>query len=251
MRVTAVIPARNEDQNIARVIEGCREHVDEVVVIDGHSTDDTRTVAESCGARVHLQSGTGKGQAIIEAGTLVADGVIVFIDADQSHDPDDIPALIAPILDGNADLVIGSRMLGGSDELFTNTREFCRLVGGHILTLMIAKRFKHPLTDSQNGFRAIRVDTLRDLRMASATFTIEMEMCIEALRSGYRVVEVPTHEFRRAHGQSNINAFRLGPTYVWVCTKEVLKPMRPGVAAPARPDHARYRPTWKRVPSAD
>lgn len=226
MKITAVIPARNEALNVGRVVRAAREYVDEVVVIDGHSGDGTQVVAEEAGARVHVQKSRGKGGAIVEAGHLVSQGIIVFLDADQSHDPADIPSLVRPIKEGAAELVIGSRMLGGSDELFTNVREFCRLVGGHILTLAIARRFNYPLTDSQNGYRAIKADVLRELRLRETSFTIEMEMCIEAIRSGFRVLEVPTHEFRREHGQSNINAFRLGPRYVWVCSRELMRPVR-------------------------
>jgi glycosyltransferase involved in cell wall biosynthesis len=245
MKVTAVIPARNEALNIERVVTDARLHADEVLVIDGHSTDGTREIASGAGANVHKQQSRGKGGAIVEAGSLVPEGVIVFIDADQSHDPSDIPFLAQPIIDGAADLVIGSRMLGGSDELFTDAREFTRLVGGHILTLAISKRFRHPLTDSQNGFRAISSDVLRALHLKQTSFTIEMEMCIEALRSGYRVLEVPTHEFRRAHGESNINAFRLGPKYVWVCTRELLRPTRAQAMRMQGGEHRHYGARWR------
>lgn len=219
-----MIPTLNEARNVAPVIDGCLRHVDEVLVIDGASTDDTRMIAASRGARVVLQRSQGKGAAIAQAPSFVRDGLLVFIDADQSHDPDDIPRLVAPITQGQADLVVGSRMLGGSDELFTSVPEFCRLVGGHILTLAIARRFRSPLTDSQNGFRAIRVEVLSALQLRSSSFTVEMEMCIRALRLGYRVAEVPTHEYRRRHGSSHINALRLGPKYIWVCLRELAKP---------------------------
>ena len=211
MNITVVIPARNEAGNIARVVDGVLAQGYRAVVIDGRSTDQTCAIAQAHGAEVITQTTSGKGGAIVEAGYLVADGAIVFVDADQSHDPADIPRMVSPLLRNEADLVIGSRMLGGSDELFSGVREFTRLVGGHILTLMIAKRFKHPLTESQNGFRAIRVEVLRDLHLRQQSFTIETEMCIEALRRGYRVMEVRSHEYRRAAGTSNINPLKLAP----------------------------------------
>jgi glycosyltransferase involved in cell wall biosynthesis len=245
MKVTAVIPARNEEQNIGRVIDACREFVDEVVVIIGNSSDATDQVARRHGARVVHQTTKGKGGAIVESRKHVDGGVMVFIDADQSHDPSGIPLLTAPILAQDADMVIASRMLGGSDELFTGVREFIRLMGGHILTLLIAKRFKYPLTDSQNGFRAIRAEVLEDLHLSQESFTIEMEMCIEALRRGYTVLEVPAHEYRRSSGASNINPLKLGPLYVFVCLRGIAKRnLKPTVSpTPALLD--RYRPRWK------
>lgn len=245
MKVTVVIPARNEAANIGRVIDMAREFCDRVIVIDGRSQDDTISVARLHGADVYRQRSKGKGGAIVEAGHLVTDGIIVFIDADQSHDPSDIPRLATPIAAGAADMVIGSRMLGGSDELFTGIREFTRLLGGHVLTLMIAKRFRYPLTDSQNGFRAIRADVLAALPLKQTSFTIETEMCIEALRHGYRVLEVPSHEYRRASGVSNIDPLKLGSLYVTVCvrgvTRRSIKP-RAQVSAEAR---ERFKPRWR------
>lgn len=245
MLVTVVIPARNEEENLAAVIDGARPHCDRLVVIDGNSQDGTRDVAAALGAEVIVQTSRGKGGAITESLDHVTEGVIVFIDADQSHDPSDIPAIVAPILDGGADMVIGSRMLGGSDELFTGVREFTRLLGGHVLTLLIAKRYRYPLTDSQNGFRAIRADVLSALPLKQSSFTIETEMCIEAIRHGYRVLEVPSHEYRRASGTSNIDPLKLGFLYVAVCLKGIGRRRRvPGqLVEPAVRE--RYKPRWR------
>jgi len=245
LKVTAVIPAKNEEQNIGRVIDGCKEFVDEVLVIVGNSSDSTDEVAQYHGARVVYQTTKGKGGAIVESRNHVDGGVMVFIDADQSHDPSGIPLLMAPILAKDADMVIASRMLGGSDELFTGVREFIRLIGGHILTLLIAKRFKYPLTDSQNGFRAIRAEVLDDLELAQESFTIEMEMCIEALRRGYTVLEVPAHEYRRASGASNINPLKLGPLYVFVCLRGIAKRNLKPTVSPTSALLDKYRPRWK------
>jgi glycosyltransferase involved in cell wall biosynthesis len=245
MLITVVVPTRNEEANVGPVIEESKAFSNRIIVIDGHSSDQTREVAQRHGAEVFLQTSTGKGGAIVETTSLVSEGIIVFIDADQSHDPTDIPAMVAPILAGDADMVIGSRMLGGSDELFTGVREFTRLLGGHILTLLIAKRFRYPLTDSQNGFRAIRAETLAALPLRQKSFTIETEMCIEAIRHGYRVLEVPSHEYRRASGASNIDPLKLGALYVAVCLRGILRPR----VTPHEPPQARvlhtYRPRWR------
>ncbi len=245
MKVTVVIPARNEQGNIAAVIEGARRHCDRLIVIDGASSDNTREVSAALGAEVVEQKSRGKGGAITEALDHVPDGIIVFIDADQSHDPSDIPSLVAPLQANGADLVIGSRMLGGSDELFTGVREFTRLLGGHVLTLMIAKRFQYPLTDSQNGFRAIQRDALAKLPLKQSSFTIETEMCIEAIRHGFRILEVPSHEYRRASGKSNIDPMKLGFLYVFVCIRGIGR-RRQAPSGMVHPKvREKFKPRWR------
>ena len=109
-------------------------------------------------ARVILDDGTGKGGAIRQAIREATGDILVFIDGDGSHDPHDIPALIEPIVQGAADHVSGSRMLGGSDELHATFHQFIRLFGSQIITLSINYTQDVRLTDCQNGFRAIRRD---------------------------------------------------------------------------------------------
>ncbi len=129
MKVTVVIPAKDEAATIGEVIEGCRPHADEILVVEGRSSDGTATVAEAAGARVITDNGRGKGAAIRESISHMNGDVVVFIDADGSHDPSDIPRLVAPILEGKADHVSGSRLLGGSSELHGTFAEFMRLAG--------------------------------------------------------------------------------------------------------------------------
>ena len=133
---------------------------------------------------------------------------------DQSHDPDDIPRLVAPILDGTADHVSGSRMRGGSDELHGTAEELVRLYGSTLITLGINLRFGTALTDSQNGFRAIRRDVALDLDLREDITTIEQEMIVKTLRKGYRLVEVPAHEYRRRHGKPSFEVKKVALRYV-------------------------------------
>src|SRR3954454_16856152 len=115
--VTVVIPTRNEEGLIADIIEAVRPHAAEILVVDGHSTDRTREIAAARGARVILDAGRGKGEALRRSFAEARHDVLVFIDAYGSHDPNDIPRLVEPILRGDAELVIASRTRGGSDEL--------------------------------------------------------------------------------------------------------------------------------------
>jgi dolichol-phosphate mannosyltransferase len=220
--VSIVIPTRNEETTLPPVIERCRPYADEILVVDGHSDDRTRTLAADLGARVVLDNGRGKGAAIRQAIEMVRGEIVVFIDADGSHDPDDIPKMVEPIALGEADHCIASRMRGGSDELFSTFGQFVRMVGGQVITLAINYRFGIRITDSQNGFRAFRTDALRRLRLCENGTTIEQELTIKSVRQQLRIVEIPIHEYARAAGESKINVWRDGPRYVFSCVKYLI-----------------------------
>jgi len=216
-KISIVVPARNERANLDGLLPRIRAHGDEHILVDGHSTDGTRELAENEGFRTVVDGGRGKGDAI-RTGIAAATGdIIVFMDADRSHDPDDIPRLVAPILAGEADHVSGSRMRGGSDELHGSAPELVRLYGSTLITLAINLRFGTTLTDSQNGFRAIRRSLAVALDLRENSTTVEQEMIIKTLRLGHRLTEVPTHEFRREHGASSFDVRRVAVRYVWSC----------------------------------
>src|SRR5262245_33751900 len=178
-KVTVVIPTKNEEGMIARIIEAVGPHADEILVVDGHSTDRTREIAEQCGARVILDARKGKGEALRRSFSEARHGILVFIDADGSHDPNDIPKLVAPIVDDRADLVIASRTRGGSDELHGTLEQLMRYVGSQLIMLAINYRWNVRLTDSQNGFRALRRDVALALGLRANLTTIEQEMLID------------------------------------------------------------------------
>lgn len=223
MKVTVCIPTRNEEMNIAEVIEAARGHGDELLVVDGHSSDRTVEIAEAMGVRAVLDGGRGKGDGI-RTGIREASGeVVVFLDADGSHSPDDIPMMVEPIIKGEADLVIGSRGKGGSDELHGDVEKLIRMIGSDLILIAINLRFDAHLTDSQNGFRAIRTDVARDLDLCEELTTIEQEMTIKALKKGYVVAEIPSHEYSRKHGRSAISLRnpRIWFRYVWSVAKNI------------------------------
>ncbi len=213
--VTAIVPARNEAATIAYVVAECRRYAGEVLVVEGGSTDDTAAVAAAAGARVVRDPGVGKGAALCLAVREVRTPICVFIDADGSHDPIDIPLLAAPIKAGEADHVTGSRLLGGSDELHGGGDEFLRLAGSAFISYLINCRFGTRLSDSQNGYRAIRSEVFRELSLRSRHTTIEMEMIMASLAAGYRIAEVPTHERPRAAGYSKISLARPGTWFAY------------------------------------
>lgn len=220
-RLSAIILARNEENSIGDIIKRTLPHCDEVLVVDGHSADTTADIVRQQGARLVLDNGKGKGDGIRVGVKAARHEVIVFLDADGSHDPADIPRLVEPILRGDADLVIGSRGKGGSDELHGDIDKLMRLVGSNIILIGINSRWKVGLTDSQNGFRAIRRDVILDLHLKENITTIEQEMTMKALKKGYRVSEVPTHEYARVHGRSSIVLSRVWFRYIYSFLKNL------------------------------
>jgi dolichol-phosphate hexosyltransferase len=210
-----VIPTRDEEGLIGTIIDDVRPFADEILVIDGHSRDRTRDIAGAKGARVVLDRGKGKGDAVRLAFDEAAGDIVVFIDADGSHEPKDIPALVAPIRAGNFDMVIGSRGKGGSDELHGTLPQLIRYVGSQLIMLGINYRWNVRLTDSQNGFRALRRDVGKRLGLTSNLTTIEQEMLMKALKQGFRVTEIPSHEYERKWGTSKVVVWKLWFAYVW------------------------------------
>ena len=206
-RVSVVIPALNEEQSLPLVLAALpTELVSEVIVVDNGSTDATARVAADAGARVVSQPRRGYGSACL-AGIAAADrpDVVAFLDADFSDRPEELGLVLAPILAGRADLVVGSRVLGRRERgaLLPHAR-----FGNFLATSLIRIFFGVPFTDL-GPFRAIRADRLRDLEMADPDFGWTVEMQVKAARGGLRCVEVPV-SYRRRVGASKISGTVVG-----------------------------------------
>ena len=214
-RVTAVILARNEERTIRESVEGASRYVHDVVMMDGRSKDRTPAIAAEAGAAVHVDSGKGKGAATRQSLELVDADVVVFMDADGSHDPADIPRLALPIVRDQTDLCVGSRFAGGSDELSIGFAQLIRSNGNIMMNIAINKRWNVSLSDTLNGFRAIRRRVALSIGLKENRHTIEQEMVMKMLRHGYRVMNVPTHEYERKYGRSHINIWKEWPMFVW------------------------------------
>ena len=214
-KITIVIPTRDEEGLVGEIVDVVRPYGDEILVVDGHSRDRTREIAQQHGARVILDRGNGKGDALRLALDEAVGDIVVFIDADGSHEPRDIPAMVAPIIAGQADMVVGSRGKGGSDELHGTLGQLIRYVGSQLIMLAINYRWNVRLTDSQNGFRAIRKDVGRRLGLTSNLTTIEQEMLMKCLKQGFRVSEIPSHEYERQWGTSKVVVWKLWFAYLW------------------------------------
>jgi dolichol-phosphate mannosyltransferase len=208
IRISAVILALDEEATIGSVVEKAIPRADEVLVVDGHSSDHTRQVAETAGARVVSDHGRGKGDGYRTGLSEAAGEAVVFLDADGSHDPADIPRLVGPILNDELDMVIASRWRGGSDDVHPNLTHFIRDMGGNLLSMAISWRFKTEITDCLNGFRAVRREPALSLGLNADDFDIEHEMVMKALKRGLRVGEVGSHEYARAGGVSKLPTFK-------------------------------------------
>jgi glycosyltransferase involved in cell wall biosynthesis len=211
LNVGVVIPALNEEKNIGDVLQylrGCGYR--NVLVIDGLSTDGTLQVAAKNGARIVLQQGRGKGQAIrqaLEHDYLDAE-VLVLMDADGSMSPDEIPRFVEALRSG-ADVVKGSRFVsGGGSYDMTRLRRF----GNSMMTFAVNMLWSTDYTDICYGFVALNKKAIQKLSptLESNNFEIEAEIFVKAKRLGLNVVEVPSVEYPRKSGKSNLHAFRDG-----------------------------------------
>ena len=220
-KVSVVMLAKNELDSIKAndLCTKISEYTNDFIVMDGNSSDGTREYCQKFTSKVYGDSGFGKGTAIRSSINKVVNPVTVFIDADGSHDPKELPQLTLPIIEKDIDHVQGSRTTGGSDEYFGNIEKLIRVTGSHIILIMINKYFNISLTDSQNGFRAIKTEIFKKLNLQEKITTIEQEMIIKTLKKGFSLIEVPAHEYSRTHGESKINLRKVFFRYVFSCIK--------------------------------
>lgn len=201
MKISIVIPAFNEEQAIGKVIGTLpKGFLDEIIVVDNGSTDNTAKVATAAGARVVFEPRPGYGAACFAGARASRDSdIIVFLDGDYSDDPGQLEMIINPVLHDEADLVIGSRITG---ELEKNAIPLHGRLGNRFLVLML--RVLHGITISDLGsFRAIKTPALFKLNMEQMTYGWPIEMVVKAARHGLRLKSVPIR-YRRRIGQSKV-----------------------------------------------
>jgi hypothetical protein len=242
-RVSTVIPAKNEARNIGWVLRRLPASVDEVVIVDGTSTDGTIEVARSVRPDVVVVDDRqpGKGCAL-RAGVEAATGdYVVMLDADGSMDPQEIDRFVAA-LDAGYDLVKGSRFVrdGGTADM-TPLRD----VGNKGLLLISNLLFRRRHTDLCYGFAAFRRAAFHELELTAQGFEIEAQLFLRATRRGLRVTEVPSFEAPRRYGNSNLNTFRDGWRVLLTILGERLRP------AGTRADADRHPTRADRASSAD
>jgi glycosyltransferase involved in cell wall biosynthesis len=233
-RIAVVIPALNEEASIGRVLADLPDGLIQVIVADNGSSDGTAAVARRGGARVVDAPRRGYGSACL-AGIAALDDdidVVVFLDADYSDHPDELPRIVAPVLDGRADLVIGSRALGNAQpgSMLPQQR-----FGNWLSTRLIRLLFGYRYTDL-GPFRAVRRSALDRLGMRDPTYGWTVEMQVRALQEGLAVTEVPV-SYRRRIGRSKIAGTVRGTLAagVKIISTVVLLRMRGGAGSGQRP----------------
>ncbi|MBM3497966.1 MAG: glycosyltransferase family 2 protein [Armatimonadetes bacterium] len=202
MEVAVIIPALNEEQAIGQVLaEVPRDLVCDVIVVDNGSTDGTAAAARAAGARVVAEARRGYGSACLRGIAELRDpDVVVFLDGDHSDCPEELPALLQPIAEDRADLVIGSRTLGRREARSLTPQQ---LLGNRFACFLFRLIYRRRFTDL-GPFRAIRRTSLLGLGMVDPDFGWTIEMQIKAVRAGLRVVEVPVR-YRPRIGRSKIS----------------------------------------------
>jgi glycosyltransferase involved in cell wall biosynthesis len=206
--VTTIIPTLNEAENLPHVLKQLPNGVNELIIVDGHSTDSTIHVAKSMrpDARVVLQDRKGKGNALACGFAAARGDIIVMIDADGSTDPTEIPTFISPLIQG-ADFVKGSRyMEGGGSADITGVRS----LGNRLLGTSVNMMFGTSYTDLCYGYSAFWRRVLPHLQITCDGFEVETLLNVRAAKAGFNIVEVPSFEQERIHGVSNLNAWRDG-----------------------------------------
>lgn len=207
--ITVVLPAYNEEVSIGSIVLLTRFYADNVIVIDDGSADRTAEIAKKAGAEVIIhKTNAGKGGALktgFKAAADIGADIIVTMDSDGQHNPADIPKLIAPIIEGDADIVNGSRYLNGLDK----HTPIYRRVGQTILDGVTNLSSGVKITDSQSGFRAFAASTVGIFRFDAQGMGIESEMLADAGKAGIRIKEVEVG-VRYDVGNSTLNPLHHG-----------------------------------------
>jgi len=202
LSVAVIIPALNEEESIGQVLAAIpTDVIDEIIVVDGGSRDDTVAIAQAGGARVVHEPQRGYGRACATGAAAAQGDVVLFLDADGADDPAQIPDLLAPILGGQADMVLGSRLAG---EIAPGAMPWHQRFGNWLAARLIRHLYGLPLTDL-SPFRAVRRELLLRLEMKEMTYGWPTEMIVKAARRGWRVVEMPVRYRPRLGGRSKIS----------------------------------------------
>ena len=202
MRVSVIIPTHNEAQAIERVLADIpRDLTTEIIVVDSNSDDGTPEIAAKTGARVLQEPRRGYGRACL-AGLAAANSpdVVVFLDGDYSDRPSELPILLAPIIEGRADITLGSRL---QNQFSIAALPWHQVFGNQLAARLIRLLYRVNVTDL-GPFRAARADVLNNLALEETTYGWAVEMILKGAIAGFRIVEVPVSYYPRI-GKSKIS----------------------------------------------
>jgi glycosyltransferase involved in cell wall biosynthesis len=216
--VSFIIPAYNERATIATLVERVRAlpFRKQLVVVDDGSTDGTSEILDSLAGddlAVVRQANAGKGAAVRNGIAHTTGDIVVIQDADLEYDPADVPELIQPIVDGVADVVYGSRLVGGRPQ---RAYLFWHRVGNQFLSLVTGVLFNTTLSDMETGYKAFRREVLQGLRLRENGFGIEPEITGRICRARLRIYELPISYYGRTYDEGKKITWRDGFRALWV-----------------------------------
>ena len=217
MKVSLIIPTLNEACVLEKTLRlVSKKYVDEIIVVDGHSTDDTVTIARSLGCRAFIQPNKGYGDAISYGVKQAKGEIVIFMDADSSQDPRAIPKLLAKIKEGY-EMVLGSRYLKGAGS---DDDTPIRYIGNMFFTFLVNKIHNLNVSDSLYLFAAIRKNAFKKINPTSSDMEFCVEILIKARKKNIKIAEIPIKELERAAGTSKVNIFYHGFRILfWVLRK--------------------------------
>src|SRR5216683_7748835 len=216
--VSVILPVMNEASNLPHVFATLPAWVDEVVLVDGHSTDETLAVTRRLrpDIKIVMQPGKGKGDALLAGFTACTGDIIVTIDGDGSTDGREIVQFVSALVAG-ADFAKGSRFAsGGHSDDITAVRRY----GNKLLNVLVNRMFGTHYSDLCYGYNAFWARHLSAMAVDCAGFEVETLMNIRAAKAGLRIQEIPSHERQRLHGVSNLRAIRDGLRILNVIVRE-------------------------------
>ena len=206
-KLSIVIPAKNESKNLNFILPILNKYSNNIIVVDGHSNDNTKIICKKNNARFILDNNLGQGDAQRIGVDFAKNDIIVFFDADGSHDENDIKILYDKIFEDNKDLVICSRKKGGSYDLSSNISfiGFIRSSGCDFLTLIFNKLFNTRFSDILYSLKGIKKSKFIKLKTSQNSFGIEIEILAKAVKKKLNIEEIPSREKSRVYGKSNLN----------------------------------------------
>jgi glycosyltransferase involved in cell wall biosynthesis len=230
MKITFLVPAYDEAATVVSVLDAIEAlGLDrEIVVVDDGSRDNTAALVEEWsasreGVLVLRKPNGGKGSALRHGIPHCTGDIVVIQDADLEYDPNDVPALIKPILDGVADVVYGSRLSGGGAQ---RAYMFWHMVGNRFLSMVTGILFNTTLTDMETGYKAFRREVLQALPLTEDHFGIEPEITGHICLRGLRIYEMPISYFGRTYSEGKKITWRDGFRAIWVLLRVRFSPRR-------------------------
>lgn len=216
MKISIVIPTLNEGKNIRNVLKDIPKSVDEVIVVDGHSTDNTVDIAKKFGAKV-IYDDVGKGSALRKGMEMAKGDIVITMDADCSHKSSEI-GLLAEGINAGFDICMGSRFIQGGG---TEDMPWFRKLGNKFFIFLVNLIWDMHYSDLCYGYRSFRKSCVKKLGLKENGFGIETEIAIKAAKKKLRVLEVPSYEKGRASGEGKLRTFSDG----WLILRTIIKEM--------------------------